>query len=153
KMEGKFISSASIRFVDDRTAFITGFYNDLTDKGKNVGVEGAFIAIADPDNLDGLQLHTKDIDPEVKAAITRTGALASLFGADELNAYSIEDINVNADGSGYIVAEQRAIVQTEEQSAVLRTYYFNNLIIYRFDSNLDISWISTIPKQQSTTVS
>ncbi len=152
-LEGKFISNASIRFVDNEKFLIAGFYNDLTAKGKNEGIEGSFIAIADPVDLGSLDLHLKPMDIYTKTSIVRTGNLASFFDADELNAYKMREINVNPDGSGYVIAEQRFMSQTDNGNLMTRTYYFNHLILYRFDANQEITWISTIPKVQVSSIS
>ncbi|MBC8045718.1 MAG: hypothetical protein H7Y00_02895 [Fimbriimonadaceae bacterium] len=153
KMEGKFISSARVKFVNSKRVLITGFYNDLTGKGKSEGIEGAFMAVADPANLEDFDMHIKVMDASTKAAISPSGAFAKFFNADELNAYTIQEMNEEKDGSGYVIAEQRRIIQDEEQSSVSRTYYFNHLIIFRYNSVQEIDWISTIPKMQSTTIS
>ncbi len=152
-LDGKFISSGRIKFINDQKILITGFYNDLTEKGKDEGIEGSFLAIADPNNLDDIDLHIKKMEPVTKMSITRTGALAKFFDNDELNAYDIRDIKMHADGSGYVIAEQRYMYQHQEGNIMQRSYYFNHLILYRFDENQEITWISTIPKVQTTTIS
>ena len=152
-LDGKFISSAAIRFVDNEKILITGFYNDLTTKGKDEGIEGSFLAIADPVDLGSLDLHVKPMDIFTKTSIVRTGNLSQFFDADELNAYSMREINVNPDGSGYVIAEQRFMVQNDNGNLMTRTYYFNHLILYRFDENQEITWISTIPKVQVSSIS
>lgn len=153
KIEGKYISSAFINFANDGKLLITGFYNDLTSKGKDEGIEGAFMCISEVSNLGNPDLRMRKIDPSTKAAITPTGGWAKAFGADELNTYFIKDIQVRPDGSGYVIAEQRYVTITYGDNLQTRTYNFNHLIVYNFDANQDITYISTIPKYQSTTAS
>lgn len=153
KIEGKFISSAFIRYSVEGNLMITGFYNDLTESGKSEGIEGAFICITDTKNLDNLDLRMRKIDPTTKAAITPTGGWAKLIGADELNTYAIRDIVVKPDGSGYVIAEQRYITITSDNNTETRTFNFNHLIIYAFDANQEVIYISSIPKYQATSVS
>lgn len=69
KIEGKFISSALIRFSTVGNLILTGFYSDLTESGKSEGIEGAFMCISDVKNLDQLDLRLHKIDPTTKAAL------------------------------------------------------------------------------------
>lgn len=148
KIEDKYISSAFIQFANDNKLLITGFYNKITEKGKNEGIEGAFICTTDMASLENPDLRMRKLDPSTKAAITPTGGLAKLFDADELNGYFIREINIRKDGSGYVIAEQRFITYDIEGNTETRTYHFNHLIVYNFDANQDITYISTIPKYQ-----
>jgi hypothetical protein len=155
KLDGKYISSATIRFVNDESAFFTGFYNDIEKKQYQSGIEGAFIAYLNPKNLEALEdMYISPFDPETKGAITRTGEAEAKGSGDELNGYSIQDVKLNTDGSGYVIAEQRVVysIEVEGHEDVHRIYYFNNLIIYRFDQKKAITSLSTIPKLQQTTV-
>ncbi len=152
-LDGKFVSSARIRFLSDTKMMIAGFYNDLTEKGKNEGIEGSFIAIADPSDLNSIDLHVKAMDFITKTSIVRTGAMAKFFDSDELNAYVIHDFNINPDGSGYVIAEQRYITTSDNGNSKTRTYYFNHLILFRFNEKNDVTWISTIPKVQVSSIS
>lgn len=153
KIEGKFISSALIRYSSEGNLMITGFYNDLTESGKSEGIEGAFICITDAKNLENLDLRMLKIDATTKAAITPTGGWAKLIGADELNTYTIRDIVVKPDGSGYVIAEQRYITVSYDNNSETRTFHFNHLIVYAFDANQEITYITSIPKYQVTSVS
>ncbi|MEP7128207.1 MAG: hypothetical protein ABI729_05040 [Chitinophagales bacterium] len=149
-LTGKYISSARIRFIGEDQLMATGFYNDLTNTGKNEGIEGAFVATAEVGKPESLSIKSKPLTAQVKAAVTHTGALSSLLQSDEMNAYNIQVMDVNKDGSGYVVAEQRFIHETQEGNTVRRAYYFNHLVFYRFNSSQEIQWISTIPKVQVT---
>jgi|GEM_PF-2027518 len=153
KIEGKYISSGFISYANDGKLLITGFYNDLTSKGKDEGIEGAFMCITEIKDLGSPDLKMRKIDPSTKAAITPTGGWAKAFGADELNTYFIKDIKVRPDGSGYVIAEQRYVTINYGDNLQTRVYNFNHLIVYNFDTNQDITYISTIPKYQSTTAS
>lgn len=153
KIEGKFISSARTKIIDHKYLMVTGFFNDLKESGKNEGVQGAFIAKVEIGKPDQLSIKTKDIDATTKAAITHTGGLSSMFQTDEMNAYFLRVINVNTDGSGYVIAEQRIVVERQEANSVSRAYYFNHLVLYRFNINQEIQWISTIPKIQVSSIS
>ncbi|MEZ5015228.1 MAG: hypothetical protein R2794_13145 [Chitinophagales bacterium] len=152
KIEGKYISNAYIRFATDEKLMITGFYNAMSDKGKNEGIEGAFISTVIVEGLDNPDLHVQKIDPIVKASITPQGGLAKMFNLDELNAYFIRTIALHPDGSGYVIAEQRAIVVSEDERTYTKTAYFNHMIVYRFDANQEITTMSAIPKEQVTSV-
>ncbi len=152
KIEGKYISSAFIEFSTDDKLMITGFYNDLKDNGKNEGIEGAFMCTTDVKTLDGLDLRVKQMDAITKAAIAPSGGWAKFVGSDELNAYFIRNINLDADGGGFVIAEQRYMVEGDNGNYRTRTYYFNHMIIYHFNKSQEIDWISTVPKAQSTTI-
>ena len=152
KIEGKFISSALIRFSSEGNLLITGFYNDLTESGKSEGIEGAFMCISDVIGLDQLDLRLHKIDPTTKAAIAPTGGLAKLADADELNAYFIRDLVVKPDGSGYAIAEQRIIIDSYSGHSQKRTFNFNHLIVYAFDANQVVMYITSIPKSQVTAI-
>jgi len=152
KLDDKFLSSARISYTQDGKGVITGFYNSLKN-GSNKGLTGAFIADFDPSRLREINIKTFDMDGKTLASITPYGILASMFSADQLNAYSIEEFSFNPDGSGYVVAEQRYIRESSSDKSVTRRYYFNHLIVYRFDSKNNIQWISTIPKQQVSAIS
>ncbi|MBK7440083.1 MAG: hypothetical protein WAT43_02005 [Chitinophagales bacterium] len=152
KIDGKYISSALIRFVTNNNLMITGFYNELTDKGKNEGIEGAFMCITDVQNLENLDLRTHKIDAKTKAAITPSGGWAKMMGGSQLNAYNIRDIGIHADGSGYVIAEQQYITYSSSSNSESRTFNFNHIIIYAFDANQEITYMASIPKYQRTTI-
>lgn len=151
-LEGKFISSGNIKFINDQKILITGFYNELSEIGKKEGLAGPIIVTAEMTDLDQLQIHTQKIDSITKLSITRPPALNRFFDADEINAYKFNDINIFDDGSGYIIAEQNFTTESEEDEFVRRTYYFNQLIIYRFEADNAITSISIIPKIQTSSV-
>ena len=152
KLEDKYLSSAKISYKKDGKAVMTGFYN-LLKNGMDKGLAGAFLVNIDPSNLNDININTEGMDGKTLASITPSGALAAMFNLDQLNAYQIEEFEFKPDGSGYVVAEQRFMRETESGNTVRRTYYFNHLIIYRFNSDLEIEWFSTIPKQQVTSIS
>ena len=153
KIDNKYISSAFIQFTAENQLMISGFYNGLTAKGKNEGIEGAFIASTTVDNLASLDLKVMAISPTTKAAITPTSSFAKWIGADELNAYNIRNINMRPDGSGYVIAEQRFMVRSVDGNTETRSYYFNHIIAYSFDAAQNIEWISSVPKEQVTSMS
>ncbi len=149
KIEGKYISSAFIRFGKDNKLMISGFYNTLTEKGKSKGIEGAFIASTSVDDLVSLNMELIEVTPTLRASITHKGWLST----DDINAYYIRDIHTRPDGSGYVIAEQRAIYRNVDGNAETRTYIFNHMMVYGFDSNLHIQYLTAVPKLQSTTMS
>ncbi|HNW00265.1 MAG TPA: hypothetical protein PKL06_12900, partial [Chitinophagales bacterium] len=148
KIEGKYISSAFIRFGKDNKLMISGFYNTLTEKGKSKGIEGAFIASTSVDDLVSLNMELIEVTPTLRASITHKGWLST----DDINAYHIRDIHMRPDGSGYVIAEQRAIYRNVDGNAETRTYSFNHMMVYGFDSNLHIQYLTAVPKLQSTTM-
>lgn len=148
KIENKYISSAFIEFTGEGQLMISGFYNALTSKGKNEGIEGAFIASSELDGLADIDLKVMEVNPTLKASLAPQSGFAKFLGADELNAYTITDIHLRADGSGYVIAEQRLLSINYSSNLETRTAYFNSLIVYAFDPALNIQWISTIPKVQ-----
>lgn len=149
KIDNKYISSAFIRFGNDNKLLVSGFYNTLNNKGKSQGIEGAFIASTAVDDLVSLDLQLMEVTPTLRASITHKGWLSS----DDINAYEIRDIRQHADGSGYVIAEQRAIYRDISGNQEIRTYSFNHMIIYTFDNTMNIQWITAVPKLQSTTKS
>ncbi len=151
KIEGKYISSALIQFTTNNNLMITGFYNDITEKGSNEGMEGAFMCITDAQNLDNLDLRTHKMEESTKAAISTVGGWGKLAGSD-VNTYIIRDVNIHSDGSGYVIAEQHFIVHSESQNSETKIFYFNHIILYAFDANQEITYISTIPKYQKTSI-
>lgn len=151
KLEDKFISSAQLRFSSQDQAFVTGFYNSLKSNGRNTGIEGAFVATFEPSDPADLDMHTETVDDAVKNTITPTGFFAKLVGADEMNSYFIHDIYMDADG-GYVIAEQRYMVQSENGRTMERSYYFNSILMFRFDADHNIEWISGIPKIQVSSI-
>lgn len=152
KIDGKYISSAFIQYTGASTIMISGFYNGLTSKGKNEGIEGAFIAKTEIGNLQNLDLKVSQMSESTKASIAPQSSFAKFIGADELNAYAMRNINLRADGSGYVIAEQRFITRDLDSQGDRRTYYFNHIIIYNFDENQNITWISAVPKLQMTSI-
>lgn len=152
KIDGKYISNALIRFTTGNNLMITGFYNGLNDKGSNTGMEGAFMCIADAKNLDNLDLRLHEMDESTKLSITPESGLWKLSTANDVNTYFIRDAEVHPDGSGYVIAEQRFMIYTDGQSTESKSFYFNQIILFTFDSNQEINYITTIPKYQRTTI-
>lgn len=149
KIEGKYISSAFIRFSNENKLIVSGFYNTLTEKGKSKGIEGAFIASSSIEDLASLDLELMEVSPTMRASITHKGWLST----DDINAYYIRDIHTRPDGSGYVIAEQRAVYRSVDGNVETRTYIFNHMIVYSFDSNLHIQYLTAVPKLQTTSMS
>ena len=152
KLEDKLLSAARISYTKNGKAVMTGFYN-TTKNGVNKGLAGAYITDINPAELNNLKVRTLEMDPKTLSAITFSGALAKLFNLNRLKAYSIEEFEINEDGSGYVIAEQRYMTQSYGDNSAIRTYYFNHLVVFRFDRDQNIRWISTVPKQQVSSVS
>jgi hypothetical protein len=154
ELEDKYISSLAARFLDDKQLLVAGFYVERRNNGSSAGLTGGFIEILETGRfLTGNQL-VSEIDTDVKEAISPTSGLAKLLNNDELNRYAIQDLILNPDGSGYVIAEQRYMRQDlSDPKTVSRTYYFNHILMFKFDSDQQISWFSSIPKQQITTTS
>lgn len=153
KIENKYISSAFISFTAGNALMISGFYNGLTSKGKSEGIEGAFIVNTSVDDIGSLDLKMLKIDPTTKAAISPNSSFAKFINADELNSYKIRSINLHDDGSGYVIAEQRIITRNVDGNTEMRSYYFNHMLVYAFDESQNIKWITSVPKEQVTTMS
>jgi hypothetical protein len=148
----KYVSSIRAQFISDDELMVAGFYIEKEQNGSSTGLTGGFIEILSPGKFLGGDQLTREIDADVKDAITPSSGLAKLFGADELDNYSIQDMVLNPDGSGYVIAEQRYVIQSVESNMVTRTYYFNHLLAFRFDEKQEITWFSSVPKQQVTSV-
>ncbi len=147
KIDGKFLSSAYIRFVNNNNLIITGFYNDLNTQGRNRGIEGVFTCITDIHSLNYLNLKLQELSEATRASITRSGAFESL---NKLNSYVVQDLKIQPDGSGYVIAEYQEIREKSQSNGNHTTYDFNHIIIYHFNTNKEISYITAIPKLQST---
>lgn len=149
KMDDKFISNAVIESTFDGKLLLTGFYNDLHE-GKDQGIEGAFFGTANAETPENLELKTMKMDDRTIASIIHTGIAGKLAGQDQVNTYSLQEYKLRPDGSGYAIAEQRFYHISKLLDTDRRGYYFNHLIIFRFDKDKNIQWITAIPKIQST---
>lgn len=161
-LDGKRVTEMTISSDNNRILTFSGLYGTKEQSKKNEGVKGIFYYRMDFDNRKELDFGFQDFQ---KDFITQGWSEREIDraqkqedkgkGSPQLFDYEMKEIHTLIDGSIIGVLEQyymNTVTYTDPRGYSRTTYYYhyNDVIVYKINSEGEFEWVKKIPKTQIT---